>query len=310
MARKTDSGWRDEALNEWHVRNGFPCPAAGMVLPMIEYDRGQSVGLVNYVRRGENLPSGPDVAGMYRAFGDLHNDTGGKPLPFLTAAYDPRNWAMKVFPHNEAARSLMGTQGLAPHWVAVTEHHFAAQLFAMRGRSLPDMFGYGVEWSTAPWMADNLEASRHEQPFPGADISARRRAYEPVVSAPMRVKLPCLDIDLAIADRDDKLSLVVDYKRPNATCDVKGTNATALASLARPVGPPVAAMMTRYWGDDRNGRYFEAWPLNRSASRHLSYTLGAVDARPDVLAKAVAGDHWVRLTEDEWLSVLKVAKEL
>lgn len=304
MARKPDSGWRDESLNKWHVANGFPCPAAGMALPMIEYDRGQAVGLVNYIRRGDPLPSGSQVAAAYRAFGHAYPGKGSEPLPFLTAVYDSRNWAMQLFPHNDAARSLLGDEG--PY--VVTEKHFAAILYLMRDRTMPDMFGYGVEWSTAPWLRLEPLGERASLPFPCADMSARRREYEPTVSAPMRVKLPCLDIDLAVVDHEDSLSLVVDYKRFGAACDVAGTNATALASLAGRTGPPVPAFMTRYFGQP--GSYgFEAYPLNRAAASLLAYSLGSLDD-VDAMARAVAGDLWVRLTEPQWLGVLKAARDL
>lgn len=325
MARRDDSGWRDSALTEWHARNGFPCPAAGMVLPMIEYDRGQSVGLVNYVPRNSPLPNGPDVAAAYRAFGRLHNETGGAPLPFLTAVYDPRNWAMRLFPHNDAAQRLLGSlkpdpepievvrrptlTGLTPHWNEVPEYCFAELLYAMRGRDLPDLFGHGVEWHSGSWRRDEPIAPPAVQPFPCADMSARRREYEPPRAAPMRLKVPCLDVDLAVVDRDDNLALVADYKRRGAVCDVAGTNATALASLAGKSGPPVPAFMTRYHTDGGDW-WFEAYPLNRTASTHLAYALGSV-AVGDVraLADAVVGGTWVRLNEPQWLAVLLAARD-
>lgn len=306
MARKTDSGWRDGVLAKWHADNGFDCPAAGMTLPMIEYDRGQSVGLVNYIPRGNEMPSGEAVAATYRAFGNLHNDIGGRGLPFLTAVYDPRSWAMKLFPHNPAAVALTGSES---GWQTVTEAHFARILFMMRGRSLPDMFGYGVEWSNAPWSPVERVSARGNLPFACADMSARRRQYEPAVSAPMRTKVPCLDIDVAIVDRDDRLALVVDYKRHNAACDVDGTNATALASLAHPTGAPVPALMTRYHTDG-DGWWFETYPLNRSASRHLAYVIGAIGAPVEMLTDVVVGGRWIRLTESHWRDVLRVARDL
>ena len=304
MTRKPDSGWRDESLNKWHAANGFPCPAAGMALPMIEYDRGVAVGLVNYIRRGDPLPTGAQVAAVYRAFGHAYPGKGNEPLPFLTAVYDSRNWAMQLFPHNDAARSLLG--GAAPY--EATEKHFAAILYRMRDRMLPDMFGYGIEWSEDAWLTLEPFGQRESLPFPCADMSARRREYEPNVSAPMRVKLPCLDIDLAVVDQEDSLALVVDYKRFGAACDVAGTNATALASLKGPRRLGIPAFMTRYFGQP--GSYgFEAYPLNRAAASLLAYSLGSLDD-VDAMARAVAGDLWVRLTEPQWLEVLKAARDL
>lgn len=311
MTRKLDSGWRDEALNDWHVANGFPCPAAGMTLPMIEYDRGKAVGLVNYIRRGDMLPKGEGTGAMYRAFSRVYDHVNSTPLPFLTAVYDPRNWAMRLFPHNAAADALLDNETSdGTNWVTVSELRFAELLYAMRGRVLPDMFGYGVEWSAAPWLILEPAPGRLPYPpFPCADLSARRRAYEPNVTAPMRVKVPCLDVDLAVVDQDDRLALVVDYKRFGALCDVAGTNATALASLTIASGFNVPAFMTRYSQGESGRRRFETYALNGNASNHLAYVLGVADAEPHLMANAVC-NRWVRLSEDRWLDVLRVARDV
>jgi len=311
--RKDDSGWRDDSLNRWHVDHGFPCPAAGMALPMIEYDRGLAVGLVNYVRRGDVLPSGREAVAAHYAFSRACGPGNGGQLPFLTAVYDPRNWAMKLFPHNAAAAALVrrvadntGGDG----WAPMTEAQFAELLYAMRGRLVPDMYGLGVNWSEAQWSSLDPFGERPELDFPCQDMSEQRRLYEPAAAAPMRFKVPCLDVDLAVVDQDDQLALVVDYKRMGAACDTSGTNAQALASLQRDSGVAVPAFMTRYFGSLASGYGFETYPLNKTAAVHLAYVLGGVDAPSAALAAAVSGDSWVRLTEPQWLEVLKVAKHL
>jgi len=315
MARRDDSGWRDADLTKWHTDRGFACPAAGTVLPMIEYDRGRAVGLVNYIPRGNPLPNGEAEAAVYRALGRLHQDADGRPLPFITAVYDPTNWAMRVFPHNETACSLMGLGGhFTRSWHGRSEYEFAEMLFRMRGRKVPDMFGMGVQWNTGSWLADDPVPARGNLTFPCADMSARRRAYEPAVAAPMRFKVPCLDIDLAVVDRDDRLALVVDYKRRGAVCDVTGTNATALASLAHPNHDHVIpAFMTRYHGDGDDW-WFETYALNRTASQHLAYVLGSMgvpdEATINALACTIAGRQWVRLTQHQWYGVLATARDL
>lgn len=314
MARKDDSGWRDGALNDWHARHGFPCPAAGMVLPMIEYDRGRAVGLVNYVRRGDALPRGKEAAATFAAFRSVLDPVEGTELPFLTAQYDPRNWAMCLFPHNAAAAALVrrvADDTGADGWATVTEAQFAELLYAMRGRDVPDLFGYDVTWSESEWLRLEPLGERPELPFPCSDMSARRRLYEPRGSAPMRVKLPCLDIDLAVTDQGDRLALVVDYKRMSAVCDPSGTNATALASLGATANRQVPAFMTRYFGAGPDCYRFETMPLNASAQQLLCYALGASDApaSDDALARAVGGG-WVRLSEPQWLDVLRIARDV
>jgi len=280
-----------------------------MTMPMIEYDRGKAVGLVSYVPRDSKLPTGVPSAAAHRAFSSLHNDAGDL-LPFLTVVYDPRNWAMKLFPHNKAASALMEDLPDRIGWSLASEQKFAELLFAMRGRPLPDMFGYGVDWREDKWLELEPLGERPSQPFPCADLSERRRAYEPTVSAPMRVKLPCLDVDLAVVDPDHLLSLVVDYKRVGAVCDTAGTNATALASLAYPSGALVPAFMTRYTSGETGPRVFETYPLNKTASMLLSYALSCWDAPARILARAEAGDQWVSLTEEQWLDVLKAAQDV
>lgn len=301
--RKDDSGWRDRALADWHQANGFECPAPGMVMPMIEYDRGKAVGIVNYIRRGDELPTGAAVGAAYRAFGSLCGAASGEPLPFLTAVYDPRNWSVQLYPHNTSARMLT-----ADSWLAVSEYNFARLLYGMRGRRIPDLSIYGVEYRTSGWFSGD-PAVLEEQPWPCADMSARRRAYEPAATVPMREKVPCMDVDFTVVDQEDYLALVVDYKRHNALADTQGTNATALASLTHRNRKPVAAAMVRYSANDGEW-WFEAFPLNHSATGLFSFALGHGGGSPDQVARAVAGKQWVRMSGDQWLGILRCVRDL
>lgn len=303
MARKTDTGWRDLLLDVRHDYYGFDYPVAGMTLPMIEYDKGHAVGLVNYIRRGVELPKGPDAADAYRAFGRLIASRDGSQLPFLTAAYDVDDWSMRVFAHNDAARLLVGTG-----WRVMSERTFASVLYGMRDRDLPDLSRYGVEWNT---VANCVRCPPNDERWPGQAMSYRRRAYEPRVSVPFKLRVPCTDIDFAVVDVDRDVALVVDYKRSGAA---EGNprddwNLKALASLVTPRGVGVAAFVAEYAPVKPSWDY-RVNPLNTAARSLLSYVLGSNGFNVKKMAEAVAGTGWISLTEDEWTAVLRCARDL
>lgn len=315
MARRIDTGWRDTLLGLRHTKWGFHAPAAGMKMPMIEYDRGRAVGIVSYLPLGADLPSGPDVSSAYSAFGQLRDASGMDELPFLTARYDVRDWSMEVFPHNEAAQRLMGLAGSA--WVKMAEADFAALLYRMRGREVPDLSPYGVTWNT-DWrrtyggglpLADGFER------WPGEPMSVRRRNYEPKVSIPFSQRVPCLDIDFAVIDRESRVAALVDYKSRGAAFHVANLshpNLKALASLTSCVlsnVTNVAAFVAEYT-PVRSAWELRVHPINKSARLLLAYALGAVNANVSALASTVAGGEWIALTEDEWTDVLRCARDV
>lgn len=303
MARKTDSGWRDLLLDVRHDYYGFDFPVAGMTLPMVEYDKGHAVGLVSYHRWGHGLPKGLDAADAHRAFSRLIASRDGSQLPFLTAVYDPEHWTMKVFAHNDAARLLVGTG-----WHVLTEREFAAVLYRMRDRDLPDLSRYGVEWNTKGETWSDRDQSER---WPGQAMSYRRRAYEPRVSVPFKLRVPCMDIDFAVVDVDRDVALVVDYKRAGTTGQNPGDdwNLKALASLVTPRGVGVAAFVAEYAPVKPSWDY-RVKPLNTAARSLLSYTLGSNGFNVKKMAEAVAGTGWISLTEDEWTDVLRCARDL
>lgn len=314
MARRSDTGWRDTLLGTRHERWGFHAPAAGMVLPMIEYDRGKAVGIVSYQPLGDNLPTGADVARAYRAFGCLRDTSAMGELPFLTARYDVRDWSMDVFPHNDAAVRLMGLA--APRWAKLAEADFAALLYKMRGRQLPDLRPYGVTWNTGwtrSYAADVPVVDGFER-WPGEPMSVRRRNYEPLVSVPFSQRVPCLDIDFAVIDHEERVAMLVDYKAARGSgsqVDTSHSNYTALASLTSGglSGHNVPAFVAEYT-PDRCGWTFRVNCLNKSARLTLAYALGAVGADVSALASTVAGAPWVALTETEWTDVLRCARDV
>lgn len=302
MARRYDSGWRDRRLTEWHGDYGIVAPAPGMTLPMIEYDRGVPVGIVNYYRRDVDLPYGGPVVKAIGALSSLSSERG--PLPFLTAVYDPRTWAFQVRAHNKAGASLLPADGTG--WRALSEHEFATVLYRMRGRTLPDLEEHGVRWGRQCWQHESQPM--YELPWPGADMSARRRDYDPVVSVAGSKRVPCVDIDLAVADQNGGLALVVDYKHLNAKVNLDSTNMQALSGLrtGRPDGQ-VAAMVAQYF-PDAGGWSFTVHCLNASARRLLAFVMGAT-GRASRLARVIGGEQVV-LNESLWLDVLRAARDL
>lgn len=236
--------WRDPHLPVWHAARGIPFPAEGMTLPMVEYDHGMPVGLVSYINRNQSLPT---YGNSYHALAGLFK-VSGEQLPFLTAQYDPFNWAFCLIGHNEAARKLLGVDG----WKTMTERGFVKILYAMRGRQIPALEKYGVRLYDLPWYQDHLSPVRSDEdtlPWPGADISKRRREYEPVnpdgTHARFSLRNPCADLDLAVCSSDGRLRLVVDYKGPGALVDHGNSTHRALSGFYRQGGHQVPYVVAR-----------------------------------------------------------------
>jgi hypothetical protein len=242
---RSDTMWRDPSLSPWHAARGIPFPAAGMVLPMVEYDNGAPVGLVSYIHRDWDLPTGGP---SYRAMAGLHKVNGDQ-LPFLTAVYDPFNWAYRMLAHNDAGRKLLGTDG----WKLCTERQFVSLLYGMRDRLIPALERYNVRLHDLPWNEDlfgtQISVDEDKQPWPGADLSARRREFEPVHddgrSVPFRMRIPCADIDLAVSCDAGRMRVIVDYKQTRARINIGNTTHRALGSLYRPGGYQVPYVVAR-----------------------------------------------------------------
>lgn len=305
--RKIDSGWRDAGLTAWHESRGIGCPAPGMTFVMVEYDRGEPVGIVNYIRRGEALPRGEDVVRAYAGFGELSGPNG--PLPFLTAVYDPYNWAKTLYAHNPAARALMPYDQKMNQ---VSEYDFAAILYRMRGRYIADELDRSVQLNTDGWNQFRGPV-RGEEAWPGQFMSLRRREYEPEHQARWSSLLPCVDIDLAVVDERGKLALVADYKSTSATAR-RNTSSSALGKLYAGgdagYSERVPAFLVR-GGTAMWHRGVMVHPLNLSGTRHLSFALGHLDADPTLMAEVINGqgraDVWHQLTEAQWEGVLSLA---
>lgn len=296
-ARKFDSGWRDSRLPLIHADWGFDLPVSGMSLPMVEYDRGYAVAVINYSRRDQDLPIGRGAAAAYGAFGNLRTPTGGT-MPFLTCVYDPRNWAMQLFGHNDEARDLLGTRG----WLPVTEMHFGRLLYRLRGRVMPPLERHGVTFSTAPWTGDDAPPATRNgvlQPmdWPGQDMSARRRTYEPEgVGVKYSARNPCTDVDFAvIGDRSGQVELFVDYKVGGAYINPGHKTHRAMSGIRNGNGDVVPSFIAEY-DSAGDGWEFQVRCLNDEAASLLTAVTGFSAGTISFLG------------ETEWRHVLEVAR--
>lgn len=309
MARRLDTGWRDGLLTRRHELWGYAAPANGMTLPMVEYDRGEPLAVINYIRYGTELPSGREVARDYLAMGQLHRETGEQ-LPFFTAQYHPTTWAFRLIPHNTSAREFLDSG----EWVEMTERQFVNNLYRLRGRYMPDLEPYGVTLSNIGWK-NSAPVARVSETWPNQDVSMRRRNYEPALQVRAGWRNPCVDIDLAVTGADNRIALVVDYKAPGARINVTNTNVKALASLYATDSrfrhrQSVAAYVVAYEPSEVLWT-FQVHCVNKAASQHLAFVLGGGDSDDmDRLAETVAGVEWVTLSEAQWCSVLDAARSL
>ena len=296
MAQKFDSGWRDQRLNLVHAAWDIPFPVAGMTLPMVEYDRGEALAVISYIRRDvAALPKGADVGQAYAAFSSLRGPLGTL-LPFITVQYDPRNWAMQLFAHNAPAAALLGVD--ERQWLPCTELHFARTLYRLRAHHLPEHVSGSIDFSTAPWLRH--DGALPVTGWPGQDMSVRRRDYEPTGNGVrFSDRNPCTDVDLAVVGRrSGQVALVVDYKLHSAYIQPDHKTHKAMAGLLDADGQSVPSMIVRYDPSGDHWRY-DALPLNASAQALLYRFLEASGALgPD------SCENWTILSEAQWEGLL------
>jgi hypothetical protein len=296
MARRHDSMWRDSRLPLVHAGYGFTLPLSGMSLPMVEYDRGEALAVIDYMRADTVLPKGEDVGRAYGAVSRLRRPDG-LPLPFLTARYDPRNWSFNLFPHNDAARDLLATDG----WLPCTERHFVRLLYRLRGHHLPDLGAYSVILADAPWTG--REGRLGPVGWPGQDMSKRRRAYEPegpYVS--FNLRNPCTDVDLAVVGVSGNLALTVDFKLGGAHVDPRHKTHRAMAGIRGADGQQVPSLIVQYLPGDEWA--YSVMCLNAEAEGMLRDVLVTTNA----VAAAWTPDEWTHVDERRWVLLLETAQ--
>lgn len=310
--RRQDTNWRDTALSDWHARHEFDMPAAGVRLPMVEYDRGRPVAVISYQPRGFRLAGDRPTLRLSLAhisLGSLRNEDG-KELPFFTVVYDMRNWAYRMLPHNDAALTFLGL-GFRD-WVTVTERHFVGLLYRLRRRVMPDLTPYGIQFADAPWLAAEPDPDATvDEPWPGQLMSQRRRDFEPVHQVRMSWRNPCVDVDFLVIDERGHPSLVVDYKSYGARIGLDSTNLKALSSLywgwpgheKRWDTMNVPVMVVSY---SPGFEMFQVHCANSAARNLLAYATGSIGA-DSAMASVVGGAEWVSLSEAQWAGVLKAA---
>ena len=297
--RRHDSGWRDTRLPLVHESVDLCLPLPGMSLLMVEYDNGGAVGLINYVRRDDALSKGQQIAQAFNAVGRLRGPMNTA-LPFLTARYDPRNWAMMLFPHNDAARCLLGCDG----WLAVTEEHFIRLLYRLRERTMPNLSRWNVEPSTGLWLT--FEGGMSPTAWPGQDMSVRRRAYEPEGGpVPFLARNPCADVDLVvIGGLSNEVTLLVDYKLNGAKIDPTHYTHRAMTSLRNSRSRPVPSMIVRY--DPAGDRWtFHVYCLNRPADTLLAQVMKGTNA----VAPGWWPKDWTYMDAARWFGLLDIARD-
>lgn len=300
--RRYDSGWRDTRLPLVHSFHHLPMPLAGSSLVMVEYDRAEAVGLINYVRRDVTLARGLAATTAYAALGELRSPLGVR-LPFLTARYDPRNWAMRLFPHNAVAQDLLGTNG----WLPVTEQHFARLLYRMRGRTMPDLEPMDVSFNTAPWL--DYEGQQKATGWPGQDLSVRRRAYEPESSGaswiPFSLRMPCSDIDMAVIGKSGAVNLLVDFKLDAVEVDPTHHTHRAMGGILGNDGSAVPSVIVRY--QPSGGRWrFHVFCLNDVAEDLLTPVMTSTNA----VVPGWRPEGWTYVDESRWFDLLDAARSV
>ena len=121
--RQERTGWRDQEISNRHRAWGFDCPAVDLDFLMVEYNLGLPVALCEYKHHQARMPNLSHPT--YRALINL-GDGYKEPLPVFMAFYWPGVWAMRVYPLNDAARSVFEMAEI------LTEREFVMRLYRLR----------------------------------------------------------------------------------------------------------------------------------------------------------------------------------
>ena len=121
--------FRDGDLSLRHRLWGFDCPAVDLDFPVIEYNRGEAVAIVEY--KYAVGPLQPDLGHpSMKALAGLAN---ASEIPFVVAYYTREPWTFRVFRGNQYARQVYREDGRL-----LTEREFVESLYFIRKRKLSD----------------------------------------------------------------------------------------------------------------------------------------------------------------------------
>jgi hypothetical protein len=124
--RQERAGWRDENISRRHRIYGWDCPGVDLDFPMVEFNRGLPVALVEYKAIGAKMPN--LTSPTYNAMRVLANNSG---IPFLVVFYDSRTWWFRVIPANVRALYHL------PKVTLFSEREYVTFLYKLRGLPLP-----------------------------------------------------------------------------------------------------------------------------------------------------------------------------
>ena len=125
------TGWRDERISRRHREWGFALPAVDLDFPLLEYQFGKPIALIeykSYQARTVNLNSA-----SFRAMTILADNSA---IPFYVVRYwastQQRSWVFRIAPVNTYAMMFVDSIRM------MSELDFVTLLYTMRHQQLPD----------------------------------------------------------------------------------------------------------------------------------------------------------------------------
>lgn len=127
QVRPERTGWRDEALSLRHrEKYGWDCPAVDLDFVLVEFNRGEPAGLVEYKAGGARHIDLQHPS--YRSLGKLASNSK---VPFFVVFYD-ENFTYRVIPANDYAKKYV------PFTKTFCERDFVRLLYKIRGLEAPE----------------------------------------------------------------------------------------------------------------------------------------------------------------------------
>jgi hypothetical protein len=148
MTQEERTGWRCQEISERHRKWGWNSPAVDLDFPMIEYNFGRAVAVVEYKHHRNFEGSAIRLSGPnYKALSDFH-DKDGNQHPFFVVRYWPdEQWRLEVMAGNLQATRLLNEHhagtltldiALPGGWVHMSERQWVTFLHKIRGFTLAE----------------------------------------------------------------------------------------------------------------------------------------------------------------------------